>query len=153
VDFVVAGVGTGGTITGVAEVIKKLKPNFKAVAVEPAKSPVISGGAPGPHKLQGIGAGFIPENLNVKILDETIQVNEDDSGLVSKEVNQLDGIPAGVSSGAIIWAALQVAKRPENKDKTIVAVIPSSLEPYLSTWLFADINTVADDIGSLLSAA
>ncbi len=148
VDIVVAGVGTGGTITGVAEVIKKLKPGFKAVAVEPSKSPVISGGAPGPHKLQGIGAGFIPGNLNVNILDETIQVNED-----SKEVNQLDGIPVGVSSGAIIWAALQVAKRTENKGKTIVAIVPSSSERYLSTWLFADINTDTDDISSLLSAA
>jgi len=152
VDFVVAGVGTGGTITGVAEVIKKLKPGFKAIAVEPAKSPVISGGLPGPHKLQGIGAGFIPDNLNVKILDETIQVSEDDSGPVSKEVSQLDGIPVGVSSGAIIWAALQVAKRPENKGKTIVAVIPSSSERYLSTWLFADVDTNTDDISSLISA-
>jgi cysteine synthase A len=152
VDFVVAGVGTGGTITGVAEVIKKLKPLFKAIAVEPAKSPVISGGAPGPHKLQGIGAGFIPANLNVKIVDEVIQVNEDDSGPVSKEVNQLDGIPVGISSGAAIWAALQLAKRPENKGKTIVAIVPSSAERYLSTWLFADIDTNADDITSLIPA-
>ena len=151
VDFVVAGVGTGGTITGVAETIKKLKPQFKAVAVEPAKSPVISGGQPGPHKLQGIGAGFIPVNLNTKILDETIKVNEEDSGPVSKEVNQLDGIPVGVSSGAIIWAALQVAKRPENAGKTIVAVVPSSSERYLSTWLFADIDTDSDDLNGLIS--
>jgi len=153
VDFVVAGVGTGGTITGVAEVLKKLKPGFKAVAVEPAKSPVISGGAPGPHKLQGIGAGFIPGNLNTKILDETIQVKEEDSGPVSKQVNQLDGIPIGVSSGAIVWAALQVAKRPENQGKRIVAIVPSSSERYLSTWLFADINTDSDDVGSLLQTA
>jgi cysteine synthase A len=152
VDFVVAGVGTGGTITGVAEVIKKLKPSFKAIAVEPAKSPVISGGPAGPHKLQGIGAGFIPDNLNVKIVDEIIQVNEEDSGPVSKEVNQLDGIPVGISSGAAIWAALQVAKRPENKGKTIVVIVPSSAERYLSTWLFADIDTNADDITGLLSA-
>jgi len=151
VDFVVAGVGTGGTITGVAEVIKKLKPSFKAVAVEPTKSPVISGGQPGPHKLQGIGAGFIPANLNVKIVDEVIQVSEEDSGPVSREVNQLDGIPAGVSSGAIIWAALQVAKRPENAGKQIVAVVPSSSERYLSTWLFADINTDSDDLRELLA--
>ncbi|MGA2281575.1 MAG: cysteine synthase A [Verrucomicrobiota bacterium] len=151
VDFVVAGVGTGGTITGVAEVIKKRKPSFKAVAVEPAKSPVISGGAPGPHKLQGIGAGFIPANLNPKIVDEVIQVNEEDSGPVSKEVNQLDGIPVGISSGAAVWAALQVAKRPENKGKTIVAIVPSSSERYLSTWLFADINTDADDVSNLFS--
>jgi cysteine synthase A len=153
VDFVVAGVGTGGTITGVAEVLKKLKPGFKAVAVEPAKSPVISGGAPGPHRLQGIGAGFIPGNLNTKILDETVQVKEEDSGPVSKEVNQLDGIPIGVSSGAIVWAALQVAKRPENKSKQIVAIVPSSSERYLSTWLFADVNTDSDDVSSLLQIA
>ena len=151
VDFIVAGVGTGGTITGVAEVIKKLKPSFKAVAVEPAKSPVISGGTPGPHKLQGIGAGFIPANLNTKIVDEVIKVDEADSGPVSKEVNQLDGIPIGVSSGAAVWAALQVAKRPENKGKTIVAIVPSSSERYLSTWLFADVNTDSDDISNLFS--
>jgi len=153
VDFVVAGVGTGGTITGIAEVIKKRKPGFKAIAVEPAKSPVISGGAPGPHKLQGIGAGFIPDNLNVKILDETIRVNEEDSGPISKEVNQSDGIPVGISSGAAIWAALQVAKRPENKGKTIVVIVPSSTERYLSTWLFADVNTESDDISDLISAS
>ena len=151
VDFIVAGVGTGGTITGVAEVIKKLKPSFKAVAVEPAKSPVISGGQPGPHKLQGIGAGFIPANLNTKIVDEVIKVDEADSGPVSKEVNQLDGIPVGISSGAAIWAALQVAKRPENKGKTIVAIVPSSAERYLSACLFADINTDSDDISCLLT--
>jgi cysteine synthase A len=153
VDFIVAGVGTGGTITGVGEVIKKLKPEFKAIAVEPVKSPVISGGVPGPHKLQGIGAGFIPVNLNTKIVDEVIQVNEDDSGPISKEVNQLDGIPIGVSSGAAVWADLQVAKRPENAGKTIVAIVPSSSERYLSTWLFTDIGVESDDISSLLSAA
>ena len=153
VDFVVAGVGTGGTITGVAEVIKKRKPSFKAIAVEPAKSPVISGGAPGPHKLQGIGAGFIPDNLNVKIVDEVIQVNEEDSGPVSKEVNQLDGIPVGISSGAAIWAALQLAKRLENKGKTIVAIVPSSTERYLSTWLFADVDVNSDSIAELIPAA
>jgi cysteine synthase len=146
VDFVVAGVGTGGTITGVAEVIKPRKASFKAVAVEPAKSPVISGGAPGPHKLQGIGAGFIPANLNTKLVDEVIGVSEDDSGPVSKEVNQLDGIPVGISSGAIIWAALQVAKRPENKGKQIVAVVPSASERYLSSWLFADIGVESDKL-------
>jgi cysteine synthase A len=153
VDFVVSGVGTGGTITGVAEVIKKRKPSFKAIAVEPLKSPVISGGAPGPHKLQGIGPGFIPANLNTKIVDEIIKVNEDDSGPISKEVNQLDGIPIGISSGAAVWAALEVAKRPENKGKTIVAIVPSSSERYLSTWLFADVNTDTDDISGLLSEA
>jgi cysteine synthase A len=152
VDFVVAGVGTGGTITGVAEVIKPRKPSFKAIAVEPAKSPVISGGQPGPHKLQGIGAGFIPANLNTKIVDETIQVNEEDSGPISKEVNRLDGIPVGISSGAAIWAALQVAKRPENKGKTVVAIVPSSAERYLSAWLFADVDVNSDDVSALIPA-
>jgi cysteine synthase A len=151
VDFVVAGVGTGGTITGVAEVLKKLKPELKAIAVEPAKSPVISGGAPGPHKLQGIGAGFIPDNLNTKIVDEIIKVQEEDSGPISKQVNQLDGIPIGVSSGAAVWAALQIAKRPENRGKTIVAIVPSSSERYLSTWLFADVGIESDDISQLLA--
>jgi cysteine synthase len=153
VDFVVAGVGTGGTITGVAEVIKERKPGFKAIAVEPVKSPVISGGAPGPHKLQGIGAGFIPGNLNTKIVDEVIKVNEDDSGPISKEVNQLDGIPVGISSGAAIWAALQLAKRPENQGKQIVVITPSSSERYLSTWLFNDIDVNSDNIADLISAA
>ena len=153
VDFVVAGVGTGGTITGIAEVIKARKPGFKAIAVEPVKSPVLSGGTPGPHKLQGIGAGFIPGNLNTKIVDEIIQVSEDDSGPISKQVNAQEGIPVGISSGAAIWAGLQVAKRPENQGKTIVVIVPSSSERYLSTWLFADINTETDDISSLLKAA
>ena len=152
VDFVVAGVGTGGTITGVAEVIKQRKPSFKAIAVEPAKSPVISGGAPGPHKLQGIGAGFIPGNLNTKIVDEVIQVSEEDSGPISKEVNRLDGIPVGISSGAAIWAALQVAKRPENQGKTIVAIVPSSAERYLSAWLFADVDVNSDSLAELIPA-
>ncbi|MGC3960026.1 MAG: cysteine synthase A [Verrucomicrobiota bacterium] len=150
VDFVVAGVGTGGTITGVAEVIKERKPSFKAVAVEPIKSPVISGGQPGPHKLQGIGAGFIPDNLNTKIVDEVIKVDEADSGPVSKEVNQLDGIPVGISSGAIIWAALQLAKRPENAGKQIVAIAPSANERYLSSWLFADVNVDGDKVEDLV---
>jgi cysteine synthase len=155
VDFVVAGVGTGGTITGVAELLKSRKPSVKAIAVEPAKSPVIAGGQPGPHKLQGIGAGFIPANLNLKVVDEVIGVNEEDSGPVSKQVNQLDGIPVGVSSGAIIWAALQVAKRPENRGKQIVAIAPSASERYLSSWLFADINIESDnlDFESLGAAA
>jgi cysteine synthase A len=152
VDFIVAGVGTGGTITGVAEVIKARKPGFKAIAVEPAKSPVISGGQAGPHKLQGIGAGFIPANLNTKIVDEVIQVNEEDSGPISKEVNQTEGIPVGVSSGAAIWAALQVAKRPENKGKTIVAIVPSSSERYLSTWLFANVDVNSDSLDGLIPA-
>ncbi len=157
VDFVVAGVGTGGTITGVAEVIKARKPSFKAVAVEPAKSPVLAGGQPGPHKLQGIGAGFVPANLSTKIVDEVIGVQEEDSGPISKEVNRLDGIPVGISSGAIIWAALQVAKRPENKGKQIVAIVPSASERYLSSWLFADIDIESDKldpefVGALVAA-
>jgi cysteine synthase A len=139
-DILVAGVGTGGTITGVAEVIKSRKPSFKAVAVEPVKSAVISGGRPGPHRLQGLGAGFIPGNLHTDIVDEVIAVLEEDAGTIAKDVNRLEGIPAGISSGAIIWAALQVARRPENIGKQIVAIVPSSSERYLSTWLFADIG-------------
>jgi len=144
VDILVAGVGTGGTITGVAEVIKERKPGFQAIAVEPAKSPVISGGQPGAHKLQGLGAGFIPANLNTGIIDEVIGVHEDDSGPIAKEVNRLDGIPVGISSGAIIWAALQVARRPENQGKQIVAIVPSSSERYLSSWLFNDVDIESD---------
>lgn len=150
VDLVVAGVGTGGTITGVAEVIKPRKPNFKAVAVEPAGSPVLSGGQPGPHKLQGIGAGFVPEVLNRAILDEVITVKEEDAGAVAKAINREEGIPVGISSGAIAWAALQVAKRPENAGKLIVAVMPSCCERYLSSWLFADIGIESDSLDDLL---
>jgi cysteine synthase len=152
VDFVVAGIGTGGTITGVGEVLKQRKPSVKIIAVEPDASPVLSGGQPGPHKLQGIGAGFIPAILNTKIYDEVIRVKESDSGPVSKQINQLDGIPVGISSGAIVWAALQLAKRPENKGKLIVVIVPSSSERYLSTWLFADINVESDPIDDLLGA-
>jgi cysteine synthase A len=122
------------------------------VAVEPDASPVLSGGAPGPHKLQGIGAGFVPAVLNTKVYDEVIRVKEADSGPVSKQVNQLDGIPIGISSGAAVWAAIELAKRPENKGKQIVAIIPSSSERYLSTWLFADVNTESDSIDDLLPA-
>lgn len=146
VDILVSGVGTGGTITGVAELIKSRKPGFKAVAVEPASSPVLSGGTPGPHKLQGIGAGFIPGVLNRAVIDEVIAVKEQDSGPVSKQVSLLDGIPVGISSGAAIWAALQVAKRPENEGKTIVVIVPSSAERYLSSWLFNDVNLESDEI-------
>jgi cysteine synthase A len=152
VDIVVAGVGTGGTVTGVGEVLKQRKPGVKIVVVEPDASPVLSGGQPGPHKLQGIGAGFVPAVLNTKVYDEVIRVKEADSGPVSKQVNQLDGIPIGISSGAIVWSALQLAKRPENKGKQIVAIIPSSSERYLSTWLFADINVESDSIDDLVAA-
>ncbi len=151
VDIVVAGVGTGGTITGVGEVLKARKPSIQMVAVEPDASPVLSGGAPGPHKLQGIGAGFVPAVLNTKIYDEVIRVKEADSGPVSKQVNQLDGIPVGISSGAMIWAALQLAKRPENKGKKIVVVVPSASERYLSAWLFADVNVESDSIDDLVT--
>ena len=153
VDIVVSGIGTGGTITGVGEVLKARKPGIKIVAVEPDASPILSGGAPGPHKLQGIGAGFVPAVLNTKIYDEVIRVKEADSGPISKQVNQLDGIPIGISSGAAVWAAIQLAKRPENKGKQIVAIIPSSSERYLSTWLFADVNVESDSIDDLLAPA
>ncbi len=153
VDIVVAGVGTGGTITGIGEVLKARNPKVKIVAVEPDASPVLSGGTPGPHKLQGIGAGFVPGVLNTKIYDEVIRVKETDSGPVSKQINQLDGIPVGISSGAIAWAALQLAQRPENKGKRIVAIIPSSSERYLSAWLFADVNVESDNIDSLFAPA
>ncbi|HVS52653.1 MAG TPA: cysteine synthase A [Opitutaceae bacterium] len=152
VDIVVSGIGTGGTITGVGEVLKSRKPSVKIIAVEPDGSPILSGGQPGPHKLQGLGAGFVPAVLNTKIYDEVIRVKEADSGPVSKQVNSLDGIPVGISSGAAIWAAIQVAKRPENKGKQIVAVVPSSSERYLSSWLFADVGVESDSIDDLLGS-
>jgi cysteine synthase A len=151
VDIVVSGVGTGGTITGIGEVLKAKKPGVKIVAVEPAGSPVLSGGNPGPHKLQGIGAGFVPAVLNTKIIDEIIQVKEDQSGPISKQVIKLDGIPVGISSGAAIFAALELAKRPENKGKKIVVIVPSSTERYLSSWLFADVDVESDNISDLLT--
>lgn len=151
VDIVVCGVGTGGTITGIGEVLKSRKPSVKLIAIEPDASPVLSGGQPGPHKLQGLGAGFVPAVLNTKIYDEVIRVKEADSGPISKQVNQLDGIPVGISSGAAIWAAIQLSKRPENKGKQIVAIIPSSSERYLSSWLFADVGVESDSIDDLLA--
>lgn len=153
VDIIISGIGTGGTITGVGEVLKPRKPSLKIVALEPDASPILSGGQPGPHKLQGLGAGFVPSILNTKIYDEVIRVKETDSGPISKQVNQLDGIPVGISSGAAVWAAIQLAKRPENKGKQIVAIIPSSSERYLSTWLFADVNTESDSVDDLLASA
>ena len=152
VDFVVSAVGTGGTITGIAEVLKERKPGVKIVAVEPDASPVLSGGTAGPHKLQGIGAGFVPAVLNTKLLDEVVRVKESDSGSIAKQVTTLDGIPVGISSGAAIWAALQLARRPENAGKQIVVIVPSSTERYLSTWLFADVNTDADSVDDLIAA-
>ncbi len=152
VDIVVSGIGTGGTITGIGEVLKERKPGVRIVAVEPDASPVLSGGTPGPHKLQGIGAGFVPGVLNTKVYDEVVRVKETDAGPVAKQVTTLDGIPVGISSGAAIWAALQLAQRAENAGKQIVAIVPSSTERYLSTWLFADVNTDTDSIDDLLAA-
>lgn len=137
VDILVAGIGTGGTITGVAEVIKKRKLTFQAVGVEPEASPVLSGGKSGPHRIQGIGAGFVPKVLNHKTLDEVIQVTNDDAFDTAREVAKEEGILCGISSGAAMWAALQVAKRPQNKGKLIVVIFPDSGERYLTTQLSA----------------
>ena len=138
VDFLVSGVGTGGTITGVAEVIKAKKPSFKAVAVEPVASPVLSGGKPGPHKIQGIGAGFVPAVLRKDLVDEIIQVSNDDAGIMARRLAKEEGILAGISSGANVVAALEVARRPENKGKMIVTIACSTGERYLSTPLAAE---------------
>jgi len=139
VDILVAGIGTGGTITGVGEVIKGRKPSFKVVTVEPDASPVLSGGVKGPHKLQGIGAGFVPAVLNTKIYDEIIRVKDDDALETARRMAREEGLLVGISSGAAAWAALQVARRPENAGKLIVVIIPDFGERYLSTALFADL--------------
>ena len=136
VDILVSGVGTGGTITGVTEVIRKRKPEFKAIAVEPTDSPVLSGGKPGSHKIQGIGAGFIPDVLKTDLIDEIIKVTNEDAGIMTRRLAREEGILAGISSGAATWAALEVAKRKENEGKLIVVVLPDTGERYLSTWLF-----------------
>ena len=139
VDIFVTGVGTGGTITGVSEVIKPLKPNFRAVAVEPERSPVLSGGMPGPHQIQGIGAGFVPQILNMKAIDEIIRVRDEDALATARRLAKEEGIPAGISSGATTWAALQVASRQENTGKMVVVILASSAERYLSTALVEDL--------------
>jgi len=138
VDILVAGVGTGGTITGVAEVIKARKPSFKAIAVEPEKSPVLSGGTPGRHRIQGIGAGFIPDVLNRDIIDEVIRVNEESAIETARRLSREEGIIAGISSGAAVYAGIEVAKREENKGKIIVVILPDTGERYLSTDLYEE---------------
>ena len=146
VDILVSGVGTGGTITGVAEVIKDRKPKFKAIAVEPADSPVLSGGEPGSHKIQGIGAGFIPDVLRMALVDEVIKVTNEDAGVTARRLAKEEGILAGISSGAAAWAALEVAKRQENEGKLIVVVLPDTGERYLSTWIFQEVYRGAPGI-------
>ncbi len=139
VDILVAGVGTGGTITGVAEAIKSRKPEFKAIAVEPIDSPVLSGGKASPHRIQGIGAGFIPEVVRTDLLDEIIRVSNEDAGTMARRLAREEGILAGISSGAATWTALEIAKRPESRDKLIVVILPDTGERYLSTWLFQEV--------------
>jgi cysteine synthase len=136
IDIVVSGVGTGGTITGVAQALKKRKPEFKAIAVEPEASPILSGGSPGPHKIQGIGAGFVPEILDISIIDEVITVSNENAFEVSRDLSKKEGILCGISSGAAAWAALSIAQRKESEGKLIVVILPSTGERYISTELF-----------------
>lgn len=146
VDMLVAGIGTGGTITGVAEVIKRRKPEFQAIAVEPSNSPILSGGKPGPHKIQGLGAGFIPEVLNVQVLDEVIAVTDEEAIFYGRRLANEEGILSGISTGAALCATIRVAKRAENEGKLIVMVQPSYGERYLSTPLFQDLAPMADTV-------
>jgi cysteine synthase len=139
VDILVSAVGTGGTISGISEALKKKKPGFKAIAVEPSASPVLSGGKPGSHKIQGIGAGFVPDVFKREVVDEIVQVSNENAGATARRLAKEEGILAGISSGAATWAAIEVAKRPENKGKLIVVIIPDTGERYLSTWLFQDV--------------
>jgi cysteine synthase A len=139
VDILVAGVGTGGTITGVTEVIKKRKPGVKAIAVEPESSSVLSGGRPGPHKIQGIGAGFIPQVLRMDLIDEVMKVSNENAGALARRLAREEGILAGISSGAAVWAAIEVAKREENEGKMIVVILPDTGERYISTWLYNEL--------------
>jgi cysteine synthase A len=141
IDILVAGVGTGGTITGIGEAIKKKKPDLRVVAVEPDTSAVLSGGAPGPHKIQGIGAGFIPKVLNRNIIDEIITVGGDDAGSTARLLARTEGILIGISGGAALWAALELARKKENKNKVIVVILPDSGERYLTTWLFQEVKS------------
>ncbi len=138
VDIFIAGIGTGGTITGVGEVLKKRNPSIKVIGLEPEDSPVLSGGKPSSHKIQGIGAGFVPSVLNREVMDEIIRVSHEGAGIIARRLAKEEGIFAGISSGAAIWAALEVANRPGSKGKTIVAILPDTGERYLSTWLFAE---------------
>jgi cysteine synthase A len=140
VDILVAGVGTGGTLTGISELIKKRKPEFKAIAVEPKNSPILSGGRPGTHKIQGVGAGFIPEVLQMDLVDEVIKVSDEDAGWFTRRLAKEEGVLAGISSGAAVWAAIEVAKRQENEGKMIVVILPDTGERYISTWLFNEIK-------------
>jgi cysteine synthase A len=142
VDIVIGGVGTGGTITGIAETIKPRRPQFQAIAVEPSNSPVLSGGPPGPHKIQGIGAGFIPAIFRPELIDEVIIVDDTDAFAYARRLARQEGLLSGISAGAALWAAIQVGKRPENEDKLIVMIQPSFGERYLSTALFKDLEDI-----------